>query len=109
MEGGEVADDLSPDSKIILRKARDILANNPKAIKKKSISFLLKKMFVCRTGFSSVPSLRNQMPESRLEKLRRTVLHKKMHQEGSEPMSSMKRYLEDKSICKTTGRMRVKR
>ncbi|WVZ12285.1 hypothetical protein V8G54_016815 [Vigna mungo] len=38
---------------------------------KKSISFLLKKMFVCRNGFSPIPSLRDtlQLQESRMKKV----------------------------------------
>lgn len=43
-------------------------ANN--VIGKKSLSFLLKKMFLCSSGFTPTPSLRDPLPELRLEKSR---------------------------------------
>ncbi|KAI3964835.1 hypothetical protein MKW92_022911 [Papaver armeniacum] len=60
-------------SVVLGSKAKDVCfdGNNNVAIKKKSISFLLKKMFVCSSGFApAAPSLRDQMqlPESRMEK-----------------------------------------
>ncbi|XP_038709514.1 protein DEEPER ROOTING 1-like [Tripterygium wilfordii] len=79
---------------VILGRCRDISADNKKrAIGKKSISFLLKKMFVCRGGFAAQPSLRDTFQESRMEKLLRTLLHKKI---DSQNYPSMKKYLEDK-------------
>lgn len=61
--------DLSPNTKIILSKLRDALSGNRNAIKKKSITFLLKKVFVCGGGFAPAPSSRDPVPESRMEKV----------------------------------------
>lgn len=59
---------------VILGRCKDLCAangNNKKAgiIGKKSISFLFKKMFVCRSGFAPQPSLRDTLQESRMEKV----------------------------------------
>lgn len=43
--------------------------NKKKVNGMKSISFLLKKMFVCSSGFAPTPSLRDTFPESRMEKV----------------------------------------
>lgn len=44
--------------------------NNKKTVNgMKSVSFLLKKMFVCSSGFAPTPSLRDTLPESRMEKV----------------------------------------
>lgn len=67
-DGGENGE-FSPDTQIILSKARDLLVNsNGTAIKKKSFKFLLKKMFVCHGGFAPAPSLKDPV-ESRMEKV----------------------------------------
>ncbi|KAL5198040.1 hypothetical protein ABZP36_001552 [Zizania latifolia] len=89
--------DFSPDTQIILTKARDLLVNTTTtgAIKHKSFKFLLKKMFVCRGGFAPSPSLKDPV-ESRMEKLFRTMLHKKMNPRPTNVASSRKYYLEDK-------------
>ncbi|KAI3982475.1 hypothetical protein MKX01_006606 [Papaver californicum] len=81
-------------------KCKDVCfdGNNNGAIKKKSISFLLKKMFVCSSGFApAAPSLRDQMqlPESRMEKLLRAILNKKIHQRSSNSATSTKKYIEN--------------
>lgn len=55
---------------VIIRKCKEICKDNSKkAIGKKSISFLLKKIFVCQSGFAPSPSLRDTLPESRMEKV----------------------------------------
>ncbi|RWW24114.1 hypothetical protein GW17_00011612 [Ensete ventricosum] len=62
--------DLSPNTKIILSKVKEVLLGNRNAIKKKSTSFLLKRMFVCGVGgFAPAPGFRDPMPESRMEKV----------------------------------------
>ncbi|XP_064964126.1 protein DEEPER ROOTING 1-like [Musa acuminata AAA Group] len=61
--------DLSPYTKIILSKVKDALQGNRNAIKKKSLSFLLKKICVCGSGFESPPSFRDPIPEPRIEKV----------------------------------------
>ncbi|XP_010939894.1 protein NEGATIVE GRAVITROPIC RESPONSE OF ROOTS [Elaeis guineensis] len=92
--------DLSPTTKIILKKAKDLLFDNGDAIKKKSLTFLLKKIFVCRSGFSPAPSLRDPIPESRMEKILRTLLHKKIYPRSSASSSSTRKYLEEKPMEK---------
>ncbi|KAI3945505.1 hypothetical protein MKW98_018322 [Papaver atlanticum] len=97
----DVIADLRRSISVVLgSKAKDVCfdGNNNGAMKKKSISFLLKKMFVCSSGFApAAPSLRDQMqlPESRMEKLLRAILNKKIHQKGSNAATSNKKYLEN--------------
>jgi len=71
-EKQETEEDIEKTLSVILGKFKEICAkNSKKAIGKKSISFLLKKMFVCRSGFAPPPSLRDtlQLQESRMEKV----------------------------------------
>lgn len=93
---GELGD-LSPNSIIILRKARDLLAHNRSMIRKKSVTFLLKSVFICRGGFSPAPclSLRDPIVVSRMEKLLRIILHKKIFPQSSAPME-VRKCLENK-------------
>lgn len=67
-------DDIEKTLSVILGKCKDVCAGNnntKKAIGKKSISFLLKKMFVCRGGFAPPPpNPRDTLQESRMEKVR---------------------------------------
>jgi hypothetical protein len=61
--------DLSPDTKIILTKARELLSNSSgSGIRQKLFKFLLKKMFVRHGGFAPAPSLKDPR-ESRMEKV----------------------------------------
>ncbi|CAL9081942.1 unnamed protein product, partial [Musa textilis] len=83
--------DLSPYTKVILSKAKDALLGNRNAIKKKSLSFLLKKICVCGSGFESPPSFRDPIPEPRIEKILKALLTKK-----SSAPTSMRSYLESK-------------
>ncbi|XP_073010714.1 protein DEEPER ROOTING 1-like [Typha latifolia] len=88
--------DQSPShSKIILNKAGDFLADNHNALKQRSISFLLKKMFVCKGGFTPVSEFRDPLPESRMEKLFKAILHKKIYPQSS-TSTRAKKYLETK-------------
>ncbi|KAK4789907.1 hypothetical protein SAY86_017211 [Trapa natans] len=81
---------------VIIHKCKEICKDNSKkAIGKKSLSFLLKKMFVCQSGFAPSSSLRDTLPESRMEKLLRTLLHKKICPRNSPRPSSGKKYIED--------------
>ncbi|CAI0419197.1 unnamed protein product, partial [Linum tenue] len=90
--------DIERTISVILGRCKDIRAKKKeKAIGKKSISFLLKKMFVCSSGFAPQPSLRDTLAESRMEKLLRTMLHKKMSSQNcASRASSMKIYIGDK-------------
>ncbi|KAK9726877.1 hypothetical protein RND81_05G243000 [Saponaria officinalis] len=90
-------DDIERTISVIIGKCKEVRAEKTKnAIGKKSLSFLLKKMFVCADGFSPVPSLRETLQETRMEKLLRTILHKKMYPKTSSRSSSSKRYLEER-------------
>ncbi|KAL2493327.1 hypothetical protein Adt_28955 [Abeliophyllum distichum] len=80
--------------RIILGRCKDVCEKKKKAIGKKSVTFLLKKMFACRSGFAPSPSLRDPFPESRMEKLLRTMLAKKMYPQTSRATST-KKYLKD--------------
>lgn len=63
-------EDIEKTLSVILDKCKDICAEkSKKSIGKKSISFLMKKMFVCRSGFDPTPSLRDSLQESRMEKV----------------------------------------
>lgn len=63
-------EDIEKTLSVIIDKCKDICADKgKKAIGKKSISFLLKKIFVCRSGFAPPPSLRDTLQESRMEKV----------------------------------------
>ncbi|KMT04803.1 hypothetical protein BVRB_7g169760 isoform A [Beta vulgaris subsp. vulgaris] len=93
-------DDIERTISVIIGKCKEVRAEKTKnEIGKKSLSFLLKKMFVCANGFSPAPSLRDTLQESRMEKLLRTILHKKIYPKTSNRTSSMKRYLGDKHIA----------
>ncbi|KAK4269059.1 hypothetical protein QN277_022264 [Acacia crassicarpa] len=94
-------DDIEKTLSVILGKCKDICADNTKkAIGKRPISFLLKKLFVCRSGFVTPPNPKDILQESKMEKLLRTILHKKMKSQTSRS-TSMKRCLEDKKMPKT--------
>lgn len=74
--------------------------NNKKTVNgMKSVSFLLKKMFVCSSGFAPTPSLRDTLPESRMEKLLRSILSKKIIPQSASRIST-RRYLEEKCAPK---------
>lgn len=97
--GGQEEGDLSPDTKIILNRARDLLdsGGGGGGIKQRSFKFLLKKMFACNGGFSAAPprSLKDPV-ESRMEKFFRTMIGKKMNaRSGNGSASSRKYFLED--------------
>jgi hypothetical protein len=67
-DGGRHSGDLSPDTKIILTRARDLL-DNSSGIRQKSFKFLLKKMFVCNGGFPAPARSLKDPVESRMEKV----------------------------------------
>ncbi|XP_013639284.1 PREDICTED: uncharacterized protein LOC106344454 [Brassica oleracea var. oleracea] len=69
--------------------------------KKKSLSFLLKKMFVCTSGFKTPPPLLDlsrgdSFPNTRMEKMLRTILNKKIPPQSSN--NTAKKYLENHKI-----------
>ncbi|GAB2222207.1 hypothetical protein Droror1_Dr00013412 [Drosera rotundifolia] len=90
-------DDLERTISVIIGKCKEVRAEKKKkeAIGKKSFSFLLKKVSAFASGFSPAPSLRDPLLESRMEKLLRTIVQKKMYQQNSSHSSTMKRYIVD--------------
>lgn len=94
-------EDIERTISVLLSKCKDVcIDKSKKSIGKKSVSFLLKKMFVCQGGFGPAPSLRDTLQETKLEKLLRTMLHKKIYPQNNSRTSSMKKYIEDKQVVK---------
>lgn len=63
-------EDIDRTISVILGRCKDICAEkNKKSVGKKSLSFLLKKMFACGSGFSPAPSLRDVLQESKMERV----------------------------------------
>lgn len=94
-------DDINRTIRVILGRCRDACTETKKkSIGNKSVSFLLKKMFVCRSGFAPAPSLRDTLQESRMEKLLRTMLTKKVYRQNSSRASSMKKCIEDRQTSR---------
>ncbi|KAL1538088.1 hypothetical protein AAHA92_26871 [Salvia divinorum] len=82
--------------RIILGRCKDVCEKKKKnkTIGKKSLAFLVKKVFACRSGFAPAPSIRDTLQESRMEKLMRIMLTKKMNSQKPSRMAS-KRGIED--------------
>ncbi|KAL7140407.1 hypothetical protein ABFS83_09G118800 [Erythranthe nasuta] len=85
--------------RIILGRCKDVYdkkkKNSNKTIGIKSLSFLVKKMFVCRSGFGPTTSFRDTLQESRMEKLLRTMLTKTIYTQKCSRTSSTKKYIEN--------------
>lgn len=61
---------LQRSNSVVRSRGQDARLDNTKgSIGKRSVAFLLKKMFVCTSGFGPAPSLRDPIPESRMEKV----------------------------------------
>ncbi|KAL5995126.1 hypothetical protein ACLOJK_025184 [Asimina triloba] len=88
------------NNSVVLSKGKDVRADKKNVIRQRSLKFLLGKIFACRGGFEPTPSLRDSFPESRMEKLLRTMLHKNIYPQSSASSSSRK-YLPSKHIPKT--------
>ncbi|ANM60057.1 hypothetical protein AT1G72490 [Arabidopsis thaliana] len=84
--------------KAISTESKNKTKKNKRDLSKTSVSHLLKKMFVCTEGFSPVPRpiLRDTFQETRMEKLLRMMLHKKVNTQASSKQTSTKKYLQDK-------------
>ncbi|KAK1263894.1 hypothetical protein QJS04_geneDACA013515 [Acorus gramineus] len=91
---------------VALSKGRDVVSDERSLIRRRTVSFLLKKVFACRSGFETVPaSLRDPTPpESRMERLMRALLHKKIYPQSSSLRSGGKKYLEGKATEDKTPR-----
>ncbi|XP_049414021.1 protein DEEPER ROOTING 1-like [Solanum stenotomum] len=73
-------------------------------ISKKSLSYLLKKTLFCSAGFTAAPLRDPVLPQSkiqksRMEKILRAILHKKIYPQASSPRgtTTRKRYIDN--IC----------
>ncbi|GAB4853700.1 hypothetical protein Ancab_017892 [Ancistrocladus abbreviatus] len=100
----EESDHLQDRVSVLQNKGKDVGLDNPSnTIRKKSLSFLLKKMFVSRSGFSPAPSFKDPLthPESRMEKILRKILQKKIHPQNSSPTMSTKKYLQRRQKSRT--------
>ncbi|XP_062209299.1 protein NEGATIVE GRAVITROPIC RESPONSE OF ROOTS-like isoform X2 [Phragmites australis] len=97
--------DLSPDTKIILTMARDLLTNTSKgSTRHKSLKFLLKKAFVWNGGFTTLASSLKDLVESRMEKFFRTVLGEKINARPSNGTTASRKYfLEDPAKGRRQG------
>ncbi|EOA35532.1 hypothetical protein CARUB_v10020740mg [Capsella rubella] len=84
--------------KAISTESKNKTKKSTRDLSKTSVSHLLKKMFVCAEGFSPVPnpSLRDTFQESRMEKLLRTMLHKKINTQPSSKQTSTIKNLQEK-------------
>ncbi|KAJ8648334.1 hypothetical protein MRB53_001357 [Persea americana] len=96
----EHEDDDTRNTSVILSKAKGICMDKNNGIRQRSISFLLKKMFICHGGFAPTQSLRDQIPDSRREKLLREILHKNILSRRS-ASPAPRRYLANKHTSKT--------
>ncbi|XP_071685577.1 protein DEEPER ROOTING 1-like [Rutidosis leptorrhynchoides] len=86
----EKDEDIDRTIRVILGRCKDICTDK-KAVGKKSISFLLKKMFVCNKGFPTIPnSFRDPLPETRMERLLRAMLKNKINPQHSQSSSARK-------------------
>ncbi|KAL5141281.1 hypothetical protein HKD37_09G024654 [Glycine soja] len=70
-----------PSNSIIFSRGKDCSLDHSskKGVGKKSLSFLLKKMLACKSGFQPTPLFKDLLStESRMEKILRAILHKKI-------------------------------
>lgn len=76
------------NKEIIISKAKEIVGKKGGAIKPRSIASLL-RLFVCKGGFTPpVPEPRNSFPQSRMEKLLKAILQKKIHPQNSSTVAT---------------------
>ncbi|KAM7276889.1 hypothetical protein ACFE04_018755 [Oxalis oulophora] len=87
-------DRIDQNQSIVSAKEKDIYfdKNIPmKGIGNKSLSFLVKKVLVCRGGFSPACNLNDQILDSKMDKMLRAMLHKKIYPQSSNPLASNKK------------------
>ncbi|TKY72887.1 hypothetical protein E2542_SST01632 [Spatholobus suberectus] len=91
-----------PSNSLIYSRGKDCCLDHgsKRGVGKKSLSFLLKKMLVCRSGFQPTPLFKDPLStESRMEKILRAILHKKIYPQGScSTTPFIKKYLETTPI-----------
>ncbi|KAL5219528.1 hypothetical protein ABZP36_020212 [Zizania latifolia] len=111
--GGGDGGGLSPDTKMILTKARGLLIDSGSTstttssskIKNRPFKYMLKKMFVCHGGFLPPRSLKDPA-ESTMEKCIRTVLGKKIGVRTFNSPASRMYHLEDNNTRGDDSRRR---
>ncbi|XP_074588656.1 protein NEGATIVE GRAVITROPIC RESPONSE OF ROOTS-like [Curcuma longa] len=69
-------------NKFTLNRTKHMLLEN-NLIKQKSISFIIKNMFICRSGFTLASKLTDPVPESKMERFYKAILHKKVYPQHS--------------------------
>ncbi|KAI3714488.1 hypothetical protein L6452_21443 [Arctium lappa] len=84
-------------------RGKDILMDPKNVIRKKSLTFLLKNMFTSRSRFNHASLVRDSLPDptldkSRMEKVLRAILNKKIHPQSSTAKGMPKKYLGRKEI-----------
>ncbi|XP_038889127.1 protein NEGATIVE GRAVITROPIC RESPONSE OF ROOTS-like [Benincasa hispida] len=82
-------------------KDDDEKSNHPKSIVKRSVSFLVKKIFVCGSGFAPLPplpplSFMDTPQDATMKKILRMMLRKKIYPKNSSQMASLKRFIKEK-------------
>ncbi|CAH1425314.1 unnamed protein product [Lactuca virosa] len=76
------------------RGMKGIFVDNKNVIRKKSLTFLLKKFFTSRNRFNHInDSLHPTIDKSRMEKILRAVLNKKIHPQSSASKPLPNKYL----------------
>lgn len=69
-ESSNRSDSLQHGMSLVMSRGKDVSIDSAKnAVGKKSFSFLVKKIFLCRSGFPSGPSPKSPIQESRMEKV----------------------------------------
>ncbi|XP_058213093.1 protein NEGATIVE GRAVITROPIC RESPONSE OF ROOTS [Rhododendron vialii] len=83
-------------------KGKDIcLDHTKKSMRKKALSFLLKKIGISQSMFAPTPSLRDPIPDkSTMEKILRAILHKKVYPQNSSTKATTKKYLDTSHMHK---------
>ncbi|XP_023527029.1 uncharacterized protein LOC111790378 [Cucurbita pepo subsp. pepo] len=74
--------------------------HNPKSIVKRSVSFLVKKVFVCGGGGFAPPqpppNFMDTPQDATMKKILRMMLHKKIYPKSSSQTASLKRFIKEK-------------
>ncbi|KAI8553296.1 hypothetical protein RHMOL_Rhmol05G0004000 [Rhododendron molle] len=83
-------------------KGKDICVDHTKkSMRKKALSFLLKKMGISQSMFAPTPSLRDPIPDkSTMEKILRAILHKKVYPQKSSTKATTKKYIDNSHMHK---------
>ncbi|XP_042474503.1 protein NEGATIVE GRAVITROPIC RESPONSE OF ROOTS-like isoform X1 [Zingiber officinale] len=75
--------DMLPYKKLTLNRTKHMLSENCNLIKQKPISLIVKNIFICRSGFTLASKLTDPVPESKMEKFYKAILHKKVYPQHS--------------------------